>query len=220
MNGLTPRLEILPPSQRRLWPELQALPDWFVLYGGTSLALRLAHRESVDFDFFTHRAFVPADLLRALAFLEGAEIRQGQPNTLTVSVDRDGPVFLSFFGGLDAGRVVEPDRATGHGLRIASLLDVGAMKAAVIQERAEKKDYLDIAAILDAGISLEEMLGAARAVFGPAFNPAVTLKALCWFEDGDVKELDEAMKQLLATAAEQVTDIPRIARCAEELGAI
>ena len=35
-----PRLDILPESQRRLWPELDAVPSDFVLYGGTALALQ------------------------------------------------------------------------------------------------------------------------------------------------------------------------------------
>jgi hypothetical protein len=31
----TPKLEILPPAQRRLWDELKDTPQDFVLYGGT-----------------------------------------------------------------------------------------------------------------------------------------------------------------------------------------
>lgn len=31
---LIPRLDILPPSQRRLWEELAHIPAGFVLYGG------------------------------------------------------------------------------------------------------------------------------------------------------------------------------------------
>jgi len=49
-----PRLEALPPAQRALWPELAAVPRRCVLYGGTALAIRIAHRPSVDFDFFAH----------------------------------------------------------------------------------------------------------------------------------------------------------------------
>ena len=49
---LAPRLDILPPPLRTLWPELAAVPGRFVLYGGTGLALRLGHRQSLDFDFF------------------------------------------------------------------------------------------------------------------------------------------------------------------------
>ena len=36
-----------------MWPILAKVSKRFVLYGGTAIALRLAHRESVDFDFFT-----------------------------------------------------------------------------------------------------------------------------------------------------------------------
>ena len=42
----TPKLGILPFAQRRLWDELKHTPKEFVLYGGTALALRLAHRSS------------------------------------------------------------------------------------------------------------------------------------------------------------------------------
>jgi len=49
----TPNLSILPPPQLRLWSELDATPEAFTLYGGTALALRLGHRTSVDFDFFS-----------------------------------------------------------------------------------------------------------------------------------------------------------------------
>ncbi len=49
-----PRLDIMPAGQRRLWPDLsRRCRAVFVLYGGTGLALRLGHRQSVDFhDFF------------------------------------------------------------------------------------------------------------------------------------------------------------------------
>jgi hypothetical protein len=48
MSQFTPLLEILPASQRALWPDLQFARDRFILYGGTALALRLGHRASVD----------------------------------------------------------------------------------------------------------------------------------------------------------------------------
>ena len=46
-------MNVLPPAQRELWPELQAIGDQFVLYGGSAIALRLGHRSSIDFDFFS-----------------------------------------------------------------------------------------------------------------------------------------------------------------------
>ena len=57
-----PRLDILPESQLGLWPEPDAVPPDFVLYGGTGLALRTGHRFSEDFDFFSSSAFDPARL--------------------------------------------------------------------------------------------------------------------------------------------------------------
>jgi hypothetical protein len=47
-----PKLEFLPATQRCLWDELDTVPEEFVLYGGTAIALHLGHRESVDYDFF------------------------------------------------------------------------------------------------------------------------------------------------------------------------
>ena len=36
-----PRLDILPPAQQRLWPELSETPEEFTLYGGTAIAIVL-----------------------------------------------------------------------------------------------------------------------------------------------------------------------------------
>ena len=63
-----PRLDILPDSQRELWPELDAVPSDFVLYGGTALALQLGHRVSEDFDFFSSAGFDPDRLQSRLPF--------------------------------------------------------------------------------------------------------------------------------------------------------
>ena len=60
---LHPKLDILPASQRWLWPSLAGLAGHgFVLHGGTAIALRLGHRESVDFDFFSGGALPRARL--------------------------------------------------------------------------------------------------------------------------------------------------------------
>src|ERR1039458_8373996 len=121
-DGFQPNLRILPASQRRLWKELEAVPDEFVLYGGTAIALYLGHRQSVDFDFFGNRLFEPAKLAAAIPFLTGAIITQQEPNTLSATVDRDGPVKVSFFGLPEFSRLRPPSIAADNGLRIASLL--------------------------------------------------------------------------------------------------
>src|SRR3954469_23466108 len=111
-----PNLDVLPGSQRALWPELADTPKHFVLFGGTAIALRLGHRSSLDFDFFANEAFQPGDLLRQLSWLGEAEPTQSSPNTLTVLLQRGGaPVKMSFFGGLSFGRVGEPEVAAATG---------------------------------------------------------------------------------------------------------
>ncbi|MBI4026718.1 MAG: nucleotidyl transferase AbiEii/AbiGii toxin family protein, partial [Verrucomicrobia bacterium] len=171
---------MLPPSQAQLWPELSCIPQHFALYGGTAIALRLGHRPSVDFDFFSSRSFRPDELIETLPFLSRGERLQSKSNTLTVSVTRGAPIILSFFGGLALGRVGEPNQTEGNQVIVASLLDLAATKMAVIQERAEKKDYVDITRLIQAGIALETALGAAIALYGENFNPAISLKALAY----------------------------------------
>lgn len=200
----TPNLQILPDAQRKLWGELQHTPSEFVLYGGTALALRLGHRHSEDFDFFSNKPFSPAVLRKTIPYLENAEMSQFEENTLTAIVDRGSPVKVSFFGGLNLNRVQGPEIAAGNRIRVASVLDIAATKLATIQQRAQARDYEDLAAILGTGISLSEIVAAASAVYGRQFNGALSLKALTYFSDGDLPSLSPATQQNLRTLASKV----------------
>ncbi len=107
-------------------------------------------------------------------------------------------------------RIQPPLVAPDNGLQIASLLDLVGTKASVVQMRAEAKDYIDIDAMLtDGRIDLPAALASARAIYGAQFNPQITLKALSYFEDGNVKTLPDAMKRRLARAAAAV-DLDRL----------
>jgi hypothetical protein len=204
-QDFAPRVDILPPPQRRLWDELAAVPPEFVLYGGTAIALHLGHRQSVDFDFFGNRPLDSTHLAPAVPFLAGATVTQREPNTFSCLVDRGGIVKLSFFGPPGIPRLLPPLVAPDNGLQVASLLDLAGMKASVVQVRAEAKDYLDIDAMLTSGrIDLPTALAAARAIYGAAFNPLATLKALTYFEDGNVTTLPRAVKDRLVAASRAV----------------
>ena len=208
--GFQPRLDILPAPQRRLWDELEAVPAEFVLYGGTALALHLGHRQSVDYDFFGNRHFDPAGLAASIPFLTNATITRQEPNTLSAIVDREGPVQVSFFGLPNIARVRPPHIVPGNGLRVASLLDLAGTKAAVVQQRAEAKDYRDIDALLQDGrVDLPAALASARAIYGATFNPQITLKALSFFGDGNLPLLPAEVRDRLARAARQV-DLDRL----------
>lgn len=209
---MNPRLDTLPPPQRCLWPELRTTPRRFVLYGGTALALRLAHRESEDFDFFSSEPLDGDALLAEVPFLSDAKVVQRAQDTLTCVVDRGGPVRVSFFGGLPLNRVRSPQTVEGAGILVASLQDLGGTKAQMVQSRALAKDYIDIDALMRLGsVPLASMLGAATAIHGERYNPMLTLKALTYFGDGDLTELPAAVRERLAHAATtvDVASIPR-----------
>jgi hypothetical protein len=185
---MTPRLDILPPAQRTLW-DLYAdrIPPGWVLYGGTAIALRLGHRASVDFDFFSDAALDEQDLRTRLPILHTGDVLRRAPNTLTLAVPSGpGDVQLSFFGGIGFGRVSQPDIAP-NGVEIASGLDLLATKLKVLVQRVEAKDYLDIEALVRSGLSLVDGLAAAAALFPQALNPLDAAKAVAWFKDGHLE---------------------------------
>ena len=199
----------MPRAQRRLWPELgPSVALGFVLYGGTAVSLHLGHRRSVDFDFFTDRPLNAAAIRRAFGFAESAKTLQQAKDTLVVMASG---VKLSFFGGLRFGRVGDPHLTTDGVAEVASLEDLMAHKLKVILQRAEKKDYADIAAMLRAGHSLARGLAAARLLFGPAFQPAESRKALAYFKDGDLARLSQGDRRTLIAAAAAVGDLPPVA---------
>lgn len=197
-----PKLDMLPTAQRLVWEELDQIPRCFVLYGGTAMALRLGHRQSVDYDFFSNENFEPSSLLGSLRWLPEARVDQRGDNTLSAVIDRSEPVRLSFFGGVGMDRIHDPDVAPDNGLQVASLLDLTATKLKTIQQRAEAKDYRDLAAALDAGIGLAEALAAATAIFGKRFNAMAALKALTYFADGNLPTLPQMIQRRLCRSAE------------------
>jgi hypothetical protein len=199
--SFTPKVEILPVSQRALWPELAGVPGHFVLYGGTALALRLGHRQSVDFDFFCSQPFEPRQLLNSLPFLAGANVLAMSENMLSATVQRNGTVKVEFVGGLPFGRLQNPERTDDGVVQVASMLDVAGHKMAAIWTRSTVRDYLDIYGLLNHGVSLPEMLASAAAIYGDQFNPAISLRALSDFSDGELPKLPSEVKSVLSRAA-------------------
>jgi hypothetical protein len=199
-----PNLSILPAAQLDVWGRLQAVPPNFILYGGTAIALHLGHRQSEDFDFFSRQPFDPDVLLEAIQGLDPASVDQVAPNTLTIQAKAAQPVKMSFFGvpNLNLG----PPLIVDHiGVRVATLIDLAATKTAVIPQRSEAKDYIDLAAILDDGrISLLAALNMAMTIYGSQFNPQLTLKALAYYGDGNLDQVPHETQLRLVKAATEV----------------
>jgi hypothetical protein len=132
-------------------------------------------------------------------------VRQSSPNTLTATVDRGGPVQVSFFGDLKLGQVAAADIIKGPHLAIASLIDLAGTKAKVIIQRVEPRDYIDIDALMaKGGIPLATMLAAASIIFGPQVNPLDALRAIAYHDDPALADLSDQVKRDLVKAVQGV----------------
>lgn len=180
----------------------------FTLYGGTAIALQLGHRQSVDFDLFTDRNLSESAILREMPFLNLAQVIQASNNTLTMTypVNKE-QVKISMFGGITFGRVGTPLIANGNELPVASLDDLMSTKLKVILQRAEKKDYMDIAEMIRSGVSLEKGIGSACSMFGKTFPPKDCLAALTYFKDGDLETLSKKDMETLLRQSSKVKEI-------------
>jgi hypothetical protein len=221
VKTFNPHFEILPEAQKDLWPLLSPCKDLdFVLYGGTAIALRLGHRSSVDFDFFSD---APLDetkekkLLAALPFLSDSERMQIEPDMRSYLTSSD--VKFSFFGSIRLGRIGEPQITSDGVLLVASLDDLMALKLATVLKRVEAKDYKDVAAMLRAGNSLEKGLAGASALYGRQFSPCESAKAITYFQGGDVDKLPRTDRDILSSAvrALRLRELPRIKLLSQDL---
>ena len=174
------RFDAVPESVRKLLLRLashKALGD-FALGGGTSLALRFGHRVSVDLDFFTTHEFSPDELFGSLG-LEAATIVGRAKNTLTV--DADG-VKLDLLR--HAYQLLEPvDQLDG--VTLISLPDLAAMKLNALANRGSKKDFFDLARLLDQ-FALPQMIVFFSEKY-PATDPFTVIRSLAWFDDAEME---------------------------------
>ena len=84
-----------------------------------------------------------------------------------------------------------------------------ATKLKTMLQRIETKDYRDVVAMLKAGVSLSKGLVNASRMYGSAnFQPSESLKALVYFEGGDLDQLTAEERRVLVQAASEVRDLP------------
>lgn len=144
-------------------PELEN----FRIVGGTAVALHLGHRESVDIDFFTGVKVDQAIVKRVLeeAFPESSF----DTSTDSISSVIRG-VKVEIFD--DWNTKFQEKAVVEDGLRLASLMDLSALKLDAIVERREKKDYIDLYVLF-------KSLGAQRVLEKfKSYNPQVSEKSV------------------------------------------
>lgn len=176
---------------------VETLKD-FVLVGGTNLALCKGHRMSIDIDLFTNTDFDTNDILPVL---------QAQYPLLTVSEQKQTSLLCWIddikvdFIRHNYPYVAAPDVIDG--IRLASEKDVIAMKLNAIAQRGARKDFWDIAVLLD-DYSVADMLACYTAKYA-ANDVYFVVRSLTYFEDADNKT-HEAIQSLTDMTWGQVKD--------------
>lgn len=206
-------MEVLRQPQQALWATLQRESAriharGFYLAGGTALALRIGHRESQDFDFFSQIPDI--EPIRAwIETLPNATIRDANADTIHAEI---AAVKLSFIAGYRYPLLLPPVLAGT--LEMADIMDIALMKILAITHRATIRDYLDLAVILRDHCSLEQLLVKSVEKYGENFNTMLCLRALVHFDDIDNEvpvlldaNLDETWKEILRDAVKKIAVI-------------
>ena len=156
----------------------------FNLVGGTSLALQLGHRLSIDLDLFTLNDFEPDEIIRELQNEFNFEVVLQKKNSLILNIEY--PDKSNLFIKVDILKYPYPLIANvinTNGIRLLSVMDIIPMKLSAIANRGAKKDFYDIYFLLQR-FSLKEMLDMFSKKF-PNVNHFHLLKSLAFFQDAD-----------------------------------
>ena len=147
------------------------------LVGGTSLALQMGHRKSIDLDFFgkfESDSFLIKDILKNIGSIQ--------------VIQETKFIFQYIVNGVKIDFVNYPydwisEKIEEDKIILASPKDIAAMKLSAITNRGTKKDFIDLFELLDR-FSLSEMLGFYKEKYADGV-PFMTLKSLTWFEDAE-----------------------------------
>jgi len=173
--------DILPGQQKILF-DILAKQTWiaqFYLAGGTSLALQIAHRQSVDFDFFTKNNFDNRDILEKLRDLGKFELFNEAHNTINGLLN---DVRISFF---KYNYPLLNSFYRHANLAVADMTDIALMKLEAISGRGSKKDFIDLYFLLRY-FSLPELFEKYPMKYGIEIsNHYHLLKSLAYFEDAE-----------------------------------
>lgn len=176
--------ETVEPSTLDLLRRLQRLPDLTStrLVGGTALALHLGHRKSVDLDMFG--TFDPIVSYRKLLADAGHSVEGAENGTVqslrvnNVKVDLVNYPYPWLDDAIEEGNI-----------RLAGLRDIAAMKLSAVANRVRKKDFIDVARLLDV-FSLDQMLSLYKEKFSVS-ELSFPLRGLMYFDDAEEDPMPE-----------------------------
>ena len=152
------------PSILAVLPKVAAATDRLdrVLVGGTALALQLRHRASFDIDVQVLHDFDAQGLVGHMERVgDDVDVHHVGVNVLRVVVDG---ITVEVWKSAVRQTLVGKGPVIGD-MPVASLLDLFALKLRAVRNRAQLRDYVDIAALIDHGIGLMDGIRAYAARF-------------------------------------------------------
>jgi predicted nucleotidyltransferase len=153
----------------------------FNLVGGTSLALQIGHRNSIDIDLFGNSEIFADDFIEILSDFGKVITLKKSKNILILSVDGIKVDFVNYkYPLLEDIKVIE-------NVRLVSQPDIAAMKLNAIVGRGSKKDFIDLYYLLQT-YSLQEMISFFNKKFADG-SEFMVLKSLHYFDDADLEEM-------------------------------
>ena len=182
-------LDTIEPKTFSLLKRLLALPELAQtrLVGGTALALQLGHRISVDLDIFGSWDYT-MDLAGRFSTIGKTEKESGTP---------DGKMAFFYIDNVkvdcvsyDMYKWLEPP-IESDGVRLAGVKDIAAMKVNAITNRGTRKDFVDMARLLD-DYSLNDIFAWYREKY-PEANPALAMRSLSYFVDAETMPMPKMM---------------------------
>ena len=172
--------ETIAPGTLELLEGLIAIPEMteFVLVGGTNLAIRYGRRISVDLDLFTNIPFDSNNIIPILMNNYPGLLITSQRKSSIQCIINEIKVDIV----LHEHPYLQPIE-TIAGIRMASTPDIIAMKLNAVSQRGARKDFWDIAELLDE-YSIEQMLEFFKRKY-KMYEIFHKLRSLTWFEDAD-----------------------------------
>jgi len=172
--------ETVEPSTFSFLEKLSKRPELigFDLVGGTALSLQLGHRMSTDLDFFSIRDFDNSSI-RELLENEAGQLVYARMGKNLVQATING-IKIDFachrYPILKKGIKL-------NNIDIYSVDDIAAMKLAAILSRGKKRDFVDIARILN-DYKVTEVLELFKKKYGQQDTFHV-IKSLGYFQDAE-----------------------------------
>ena len=167
------------PGTLQLLKGLQTIPllQGLRLVGGTSLALQLGHRKSVDLDLFGEISCDPLELRSTLEEYFSVTVVKESKIINIYQIDGVKVDFVNYkYAWID-------DPVEEDGITLAGIKDIAAMKVAALIGRGTKKDFIDMNRLLQF-FSLKEILDMYMQKY-PDGSLFIAMKSLSYFEDAE-----------------------------------